>query len=39
MAKILIVGAGDVGGRLACSLAAAGHEVTALRRQPQALPG
>lgn len=32
MAKILIVGAGDVGARLATGLAAAGHEVHALRR-------
>lgn len=43
MARILIVGAGDVGGRLAVLLAADGHEVWALRRsepaQRQALPG
>ena len=32
MARILIVGAGDVGGRLAVSLASQGHEVWALRR-------
>ncbi len=32
MARILIVGAGDVGGRLAVSLATQGHEVWALRR-------
>jgi len=39
MAKILIVGAGDVGGRLARALAADGHEVIALRRRPAGLPG
>lgn len=39
MAKILIVGAGDVGGRLAVLLVDAGYEVHALRRQPQVLPG
>lgn len=43
MARILIVGAGDVGGRLAVNLAAQGHEVWALRRsvpdQRQALAG
>lgn len=39
MAKILIVGAGDVGGRLAIGLAAAGHEVYALRRSAIVLPG
>lgn len=39
MAKILIVGAGDVGGRLACALAADGHDVMALRRSTAALPG
>lgn len=39
MAKILIVGAGDVGSRLARRLADAGHEVHALRRQPLSLPG
>ncbi|MDP1541268.1 MAG: SDR family oxidoreductase [Moraxellaceae bacterium] len=39
MAKILIVGAGDVGGRLACLLAAQQHEVYALRRQPVPLAG
>lgn len=32
MARILIVGAGDVGGRLAVTLAAQGHDVWALRR-------
>lgn len=39
MAKILIVGAGDVGGRLARMLAADGHEVFALRRSLTELPG
>lgn len=39
MAKILIVGAGDVGGRLACLLATEQHEVYALRRQPVPLDG
>ena len=43
MARILIVGAGDVGGRLAVTLAAQGHQVWALRRslpeRRQALPG
>jgi nucleoside-diphosphate-sugar epimerase len=39
MAKILIVGCGDVGGRLAQQLVAAGHEVHGLRRSPFALPG
>lgn len=39
MAKILIVGAGDVGGRLATALAADGHEVLALRRSETVLPG
>lgn len=43
MARILIVGAGDVGGRLALMLVAQGHQVWALRRslpdQRQALPG
>jgi len=32
MARILIVGAGDVGGRVAVNLAALGHDVWALRR-------
>lgn len=32
MARILIVGAGDVGGRVAVSLASLGHQVWALRR-------
>lgn len=35
MSKILIVGAGDVGGRIATELAELGHEVWALRRTPQ----
>lgn len=39
MAKILIIGCGDVGGRLAVALAAAGHEVHGLRRSVVALPG
>lgn len=39
MAKILIVGAGDVGGRLAISLAGDGHEVWALRRSAVDMPG
>lgn len=39
MAKILIVGCGDVGGRLAVALAAAGHEVHGLRRSAVELPG
>lgn len=39
MAKILIVGAGDVGGRLAVLLARAGHDVLALRRSATTLPG
>jgi nucleoside-diphosphate-sugar epimerase len=43
MARILIVGAGDVGGRVAVLLAANGHSVWALRRslpeQRQQLPG
>ncbi len=39
MAKILIVGAGDVGGRSARLLAAQGHAVWALRRQPQPIAG
>ncbi|MDF2446772.1 MAG: Ketopantoate reductase ApbA/PanE domain protein [Moraxellaceae bacterium] len=39
MAKILIIGCGDVGGRLAVQLAAAGHEVHGLRRSAVALPG
>lgn len=39
MAKILIVGAGDLGGRVAAGLADAGHDVHALRRRPLAPPG
>lgn len=39
MAKILIVGCGDVGSRLALRLVAAGHEVHALRRSVFSLPG
>jgi nucleoside-diphosphate-sugar epimerase len=39
MAKVLIVGCGDVGGRLAVQLAAAGHAVHGLRRRPFSLPG
>lgn len=39
MAKILIVGCGDVGARLATRLVAAGHDVTGLRRSPFTLPG
>lgn len=39
MAKILIVGCGDVGGRVALALAAAGHEVHGLRRSAFTLPG
>lgn len=39
MAKVLIVGCGDVGSRLALLLVAAGHEVHALRRSPFSLPG
>lgn len=39
MAKVLIVGCGDVGSRLAARLVAAGHEVHALRRSAFSLPG
>lgn len=39
MAKVLIVGCGDVGSRLACLLAAAGHEVHGLRRSSLEIPG
>ncbi len=39
MAKILIVGCGDVGSRLAARLVAAGHEVHALRRSAFHIPG
>lgn len=39
MAKVLIVGCGDVGSRLARLSAAAGHEVHGLRRSPLEIPG
>lgn len=39
MANVLIVGCGDVGGRLARQLADAGHHVHGLRRAPFSLPG
>lgn len=39
MAKVLIVGCGDVGSRLAALLVAGGHEVHALRRSVFSLPG
>lgn len=39
MAKVLIVGCGDVGSRLALTLAAAGHEVFGLRRTAATLAG
>lgn len=39
MANILIVGAGDVGGRAARLLAASGHAVHALCRHPRQWPG
>ncbi|MDQ8038308.1 MAG: SDR family oxidoreductase [Pedobacter sp.] len=39
MAKVLIVGCGDVGSRLALRLVVAGHEVFALRRSAFSLPG
>lgn len=39
MAKILIVGCGDVGGRLAIELVGAGHEVHGLRRSSFTLAG
>ncbi|HEX6590411.1 MAG TPA: SDR family oxidoreductase [Moraxellaceae bacterium] len=39
MAKVLIVGCGDVGSRLALELVAAGHEVHGLRRGGVDLPG
>ncbi|WP_430460888.1 NAD-dependent epimerase/dehydratase family protein [Thalassolituus sp. LLYu03] len=37
MARILIVGAGDIGGRLAVTLADAGHQVWGLRRSDKAI--
>lgn len=39
MAKILIVGLGDLGSRLAVTLHADGHEVHGLRRKPEAPQG
>ncbi|MEY8263431.1 MAG: 2-dehydropantoate 2-reductase N-terminal domain-containing protein, partial [Bermanella sp.] len=36
MARILIVGCGDIGGALALKLAAQGHQVSGLKRQPSA---
>jgi nucleoside-diphosphate-sugar epimerase len=39
MAKILIVGLGDIGSRLAITLRDQGHEVHGLRRSTSALPG
>jgi nucleoside-diphosphate-sugar epimerase len=39
MAKVLIVGCGDVGSRLAARLVAQGHEVHGLRRSAFSLPG
>ena len=39
MAHVLIIGCGDTGGRLAQGLAAAGHEVTGVRRSARPLPG
>lgn len=39
MAKVLIVGCGDVGSRLAATLAGAGHEVHGVRRSAFTLPG
>lgn len=39
MAKVLIVGCGDVGSRLAVALASTGHEVFGLRRSAFSLPG
>lgn len=38
MARVLIAGCGDLGRRLGSLLAAAGHEVFALRRNPASLP-
>ncbi|MEY8262659.1 MAG: NAD-dependent epimerase/dehydratase family protein, partial [Bermanella sp.] len=37
MAKILIVGSGDIGGGLALELAAEGHQVWGMRRSEQAV--
>jgi len=39
MAKILIVGLGDIGSRLATILVGQGHEVHGLRRRPEPVPG
>ena len=39
MAKILIVGCGDVGGRVAAALAGRGHEIYGLRRSAFSIPG
>lgn len=39
MAKILIVGCGDIGARLATELVQAGHAVTGLRRSAFSVPG
>ncbi len=39
MAKILMIGLGDLGSRLALELAAQGHAVTGLRRSSTVLPG
>ena len=38
MSRVLIAGVGEVGGRLAASLAASGHEVWGLRRTPGRMP-
>lgn len=38
MAKILIIGCGDIGGELALQLAKEGHEVTGLKREPPTEP-
>jgi len=38
MARVLVAGVGAVGGRLAASLAASGHEVWGLRRTPGRMP-
>ena len=37
MAKILIVGSGDIGGGLALKLAGCGHEVWGMRRSEKAV--